>query len=60
MEEHKNEIIEQVGAAVHVEIMADAALQERQCMIETDSGVFDCGIDIQLENMIKSLKSLSL
>ncbi len=60
VEEHKNEIIEQVGAAVHVEIMADAALQERQCMIETDSGVFDCGIDIQLENMIKSLKSLSL
>ena len=45
---------------MHVEIMADAALQERQCMIETDSGVFDCGIDIQLENMIKSLKSLSL
>ncbi len=60
VEEHKDEIIQQVGASVHIEIMADAALQERQCMIETDSGIFDCGSDVQLENLIKALKSLSL
>jgi len=59
-EEHKSEIQEKVGASVHIEIMADAALQERQCMIETDSGIFDCGMDIQLDNLIKALKSLSL
>jgi len=59
-EEHKSEIQEKVGASVHIEIMSDAALQERQCMIETDSGIFDCGMDIQLDNLIKALKSLSL
>ena len=60
VQEHKQEIIERVGASVHVEIMADAALQERQCMIETDSGVFDCGMDVQLDNLMKALQSLSL
>ncbi len=60
VEEHKDEIRERVGASVQIEIMADASLQERQCMIETDSGVFDCGTDVQLENLLKALKSLSL
>lgn len=60
VEGHRDEIAGQVGTSVHVEIMADASLQERQCMIETDSGVFECGTDIQLENLLKTLKSLSL
>ncbi len=60
VEEHKDEITERVGSSVRVEIMADASLQERQCMIETDSGIFDCGIDVQLGHLIKSLRSLSL
>ena len=60
MENHKKEITEWVGEAVNVEIMADASLKERQCMIETDSGVFDCGSDVQLDNLIKALRSLSL
>ncbi len=59
-EEHKHEITEQVGDSVQVDIMADASLTEGQCMIETDSGVFDCGVDVQLEHLIKSLRSLSL
>lgn len=60
VEEHKDEITRQVGTSVHVEIMADASLQEHQCMIETDSGVFECGVDTQLENLLGTLKSLSL
>ncbi|MCI8483620.1 MAG: flagellar biosynthesis protein [Lachnospiraceae bacterium] len=60
VENHKSEITEQVGDAVHVEIMADTSLKERQCMIETDSGIFDCGTDLQLDNLIKALRSLSL
>lgn len=60
VENHKAEITERVGGAIHVEIMADAGLKERQCMIETDSGIFDCGSDVQLDNLIKALRSLSL
>lgn len=60
VEGHRDEITGQVGTSVQVEIMADASLQDRQCMIETDSGVFECGTDIQLENLLRTLKSLSL
>lgn len=60
VENHRNEITEQVGDSVKVDIMADASLQESQCMIETDSGVFDCGRDVQLEQLIKTIRSLSL
>lgn len=60
VEEHKDAILGQVGSSVHVEIMADASLQEHQCMVETDSGVFECGVDVQLENLLKTLRSLSL
>ncbi len=60
VENHKDEITERVGGAVKVEVMADASLRERQCMIETDSGIFDCGPDVQLDNIIKALRSLSL
>lgn len=56
----KEAISAQVGSSIGIEIMADASLQEHQCMIETDSGVFECGLDIQLENLLKTLKSLSL
>ncbi len=60
VEGQKETIQAQVGSSVHMEIMADASLQEHQCVIETDSGVFECGVDIQLENLLKTLKSLSL
>ncbi len=60
IENHKNEIKERVGESINIDIMADAALIERQCIIETDSGVFDCGMDVQLDNLIKALRSLSL
>lgn len=60
LEKHKNEIQEKVGQSVNIEIMADAGMTDGQCVIETDAGVFDCGRDVQLENLIKALRSLSL
>lgn len=56
--EHKEEIQDQVGQAVSIEIVSDNSLTDNQCIIETDSGVFDCSLDIQLENLVKSLKTL--
>ncbi len=60
LEKHKQEIQEKVGQSVKIELMADAGMKDGQCVIETDSGVFDCGRDVQLENLIKALRSLSL
>lgn len=55
------EIIEKsVVQASNISIVEDVMLAKNQCMIETDGGVFDCSLDTQLDNLIKTLKILSL
>ena len=58
IETHMEEIREIVGQKVSIEFVHDAKLQDEQCKIETSFGVFDCGIDTQLENLLKDIKSL--
>ena len=58
MEEHRAEILGQVGQNIRLEIEADASLDDTQCVIETDSGFFDCSIAVQFENVIKAIRSL--
>ena len=42
-----------------VEIIEDITLGQGECMIETDGGIFDCGIDTQLTELNKKLQVLS-
>lgn len=42
-----------------VEVVEDITLHKNECMIETDGGIFDCGIGTQLEELTKQLKLLS-
>ena len=42
-----------------LEIVKDATLERNQCLIETDGGIFDCSLDVQLENLIMDVKALS-
>ena len=44
---------------IQVDIVEDSKLSKGQCMIEADSGVYDCSLDIQLESLIKSIKLIS-
>ena len=60
LENHKEEILERVGAGIEIEIVADFSMDGNSCVIETDSGVFDCSLGVQLENLIKDIKSLCL
>ena len=58
--EHKAEILNAVSSKqVTIELIEDATLKENECMIETNSGIFDCGIGIQLEELTKKLRLLS-
>ena len=57
---NKEEILERVGAGIEIEIVADSSMDGNSCVIETDSGVFDCSLGVQLENLIKDIKSLCL
>ncbi|MDE6903430.1 MAG: hypothetical protein K2P76_00515 [Lachnospiraceae bacterium] len=58
LERRKEEILEQVGHDVTLEILSDSSFQEDQCVIETDTGIFDCGTGVQLENLIRDMKAL--
>ncbi len=55
---HLPEIRAQVGQEYSLEVISDSALSPSQCVIETEAGLFDCSIDVHLENLIKDLKSL--
>jgi len=44
---------------VQIEIVEDLSMTKNQCIIESDVGVYDCGLDIQLNNLIKDIKLLS-
>ncbi len=48
-----------IAKDIKVDICIDAQLKRNQCIIETDSGVFDCSLDIQLENLINDIRLLS-
>lgn len=49
---------EKVGSDVELELVYDASLSQEGCRIETESGVFDCGIDTELSNIYKEIRSL--
>lgn len=47
------------GANVTVEIVEDITLRKSECMVETEGGVFDCSLDVELEALRKELMLLS-
>lgn len=57
--DNKQKIYGAVSKDGSVEIVEDPMLRHNECMIETDGGVFDCSFDIQLGNLINSIKTLS-
>ncbi|MCR5216862.1 MAG: hypothetical protein K6C69_07955 [Lachnospiraceae bacterium] len=44
---------------VNISVLEDPNLTSMQCVIETDAGVFDCSLDIQLEELCRQIKLLS-
>ncbi len=56
--EQKAYLKSQVGNA-SFEVIEDMTLSEFQCYIETDNGIYDCGLDTQLDELARKLKLLS-
>ncbi len=48
-----------VAANCTVEVVEDLTLAKNECLIETDSGIYDCGLDTQLEALRQKLLLLS-
>lgn len=58
LENHKDEILDRVGHDIDLEIVSDYTLDGNDCVIETDSGIFDCSLGVQLDNLMKDIRSL--
>jgi flagellar assembly protein FliH len=58
LENHREDLLDKVGHDIELEILADGSMGENDCIIETDSGIFDCSLGAQLENLTKDLRSL--
>lgn len=56
----KTELLSQISREnIKLELVEDVTVADRQCIIETENGVFDCGIDTQLAELKKRLKLLA-
>lgn len=42
-----------------LELVEDITLKHNECMIETEGGIFDCGLGTQLEELTRKIKLLS-
>ena len=60
LKEHQQELEDTVGPSVTIRLEADTSLGESGCMIETDSGFFDCSLDVEFQNLLKAVRMLSV
>ena len=57
--EAKPRILGSLKEGTAVEVIADHSMKRGQCLIETDSRIFDCSLDTQLNNLICDLRMLA-
>jgi len=57
-DKHREEL-ETAAAGAKVDLIEDVGLKQTQCLLETDNGVLDCGVDTQLTELKKKLMILS-
>ena len=48
-----------LSKTITVEIVEDMTLKQNECMIETNTGIYDCGIGTQVEELKRRLRLLS-
>ena len=58
LKENRKKIVSGVSD-VSIEIVEDLSMKRGQCIIDTDVGVFDCSLDIQMEELMADIKMIS-
>lgn len=59
IKESINDIRELVGADVSIDVLREESFTEKDCKIETEYGIFDCGFDTELNGLKKKILMLS-
>lgn len=58
--ENREKILEETGTlSSNCEIISDMTLSASQCMIETESGIYDCSLGTELEELKRKLKLIA-
>lgn len=57
--DNANIISQNVSETKTIEIIEDSSLSVTQCIIETDGGLYDCSIDVELDELTKAIKALA-
>ncbi len=57
--EKKTELARRLKEGTELEVISDRTLRQGQCVLETDSRIFDCGLDTQLRNLTGDLRMLA-
>ena len=56
----KNTLLEAGGVVnANFDIIEDVTLKKNQCLIETENGIFDCSLGVELKELKKQLLLLS-
>ncbi len=56
---HKEHLLEVMGRELPLYILEDTTLNKNECMIEAGQKVINCGLDIQLSNLVTDIKLIS-
>lgn len=59
LRENKDNILRNINRDINLEIVEDVSMHRNECLIDTDLGIYDCSLDIQLENLIRAIKILA-
>lgn len=59
LQENREQIYGVVSKKVQIEIIEEASFKKNQCVVESDSGIYDCSLDVQMTNLIETIKILS-
>ena len=59
VDNNKDKLLAAATPDTVIEVTKDIKLSKNQCIIETDAGVFDCSLDIQIENLISDIRLIS-
>lgn len=59
LESQKERLYSSVGNDAQIQVEEDRTLGKNQCILETDTKIIDCSLDIQLKNLCDDLKLLS-
>ena len=57
--ERKEQLLATLGDSWKIDVIESSVLGEGQCMIETENGIYDCGLGTQMEELKKKLMLLA-